>query len=132
MQHSGQDVPRETFIALRARRQAYHIATDILYEEPIDLRTVCCFVCGACSDVPDSQLAEVVCGRCGSPLSLAAHIKPPLARRLEWLPLDLPDHSDERLGAEIKRELDDTAGVTTMWFTVFIAVLIAVALFLLS
>lgn len=29
-----QDVPRETFIALRARRQAFKIAHDFLYRDP--------------------------------------------------------------------------------------------------
>ena len=28
-----EDVPRETFIALRARRQAFRIATDLLYRD---------------------------------------------------------------------------------------------------
>ena len=36
------DVPRETFTALRARREAYHVASDMIYEEPIDVRRVAC------------------------------------------------------------------------------------------
>jgi hypothetical protein len=36
-QPSTPDLPRQTFIALRARRQAYHVATDLLYhDDPAD------------------------------------------------------------------------------------------------
>lgn len=31
--HQEQDVPRETFITLRARREAYHVASDLLYRD---------------------------------------------------------------------------------------------------
>ena len=33
MKQEQSDIPRETFIALRARRQAFRIATDLLYHD---------------------------------------------------------------------------------------------------
>ena len=118
-----------TMIALRARRQAYHVASDILYEEPIDLRTVDCFRCGAHYNASVATVTEPTCARCGAPLALTAYIMPPVARYAEWVPLDLPDRSTERLIAEIERELDDTVRSSILWFVFIMTMASAVVLF---
>jgi hypothetical protein len=119
---------RPTMIALRARRQAYQIASDILYEEPLALRTVHCFRCEAHYNVTVANVADYSCAQCGAPLDLSTHVKPPLARYAEWVPLDLPDRPDERLVAEIERELDNTVGYDVLCFALFMFIVCVLTL----
>ena len=83
-------VPRATFAALRARREALHVASDILYEEPIDVRTVACSGCGAWIDVRARTITNpLTCPACGAKTPLPAYFRgkymtrqPPL---VNWL-----------------------------------------------
>lgn len=70
------NVQRETFIALRARREAYHVAADVLYEAPIDVRTVACRGCGAWLDVHGSTVTDpLTCPACGALTPLPPYLR---------------------------------------------------------
>ena len=57
---------RATFSSLRARREAYQIASDILYAEPIDLGMVRCPACHTAFARSTSGAWQVVlCSDCG-------------------------------------------------------------------
>lgn len=78
---------RQTMIALRARRQAYRIATDFLYEEPIDVSSFSCRLCGTeiRPRVVDSK-GNVCCGVCGAVNRVPPHLRdlqPPTAALAE-------------------------------------------------
>lgn len=65
MRWKQSDVPRETFIALRARRQAYRIAADCLYGRAMDVSAIDCPACH-CSIHPAQEGSIVVrCDACG-------------------------------------------------------------------
>jgi hypothetical protein len=67
---------RETMIALRARRQAYRIATDFLYENPIDVETFECRSCG--QPIRPSVVSAtgwVRCGVCGVGNRVPPHLR---------------------------------------------------------
>ena len=69
---------RQTFIALRARRQAYRIAADFLYDQPIDVNTVACRVCG--TDLTRRVLSDdyrIYCPHCGAETTLPPHRRAP-------------------------------------------------------
>ena len=83
---------RETFIALRARRQAYRVAADFLYEDPIDVETFACRSCGQ-QIRPDVVGVNgiVRCGVCGVKNQVSPHLRtrqaPPAAmvgERTHW------------------------------------------------
>ena len=76
MPHQTQrQVPRETYIALRARRQAYRIASDILYEEPIDVSTLFCQGCGAELGRSDTSFTDpMICPHCDTATPVPAHL----------------------------------------------------------
>jgi predicted RNA-binding Zn-ribbon protein involved in translation (DUF1610 family) len=71
---------RESMIALRATRQATHIARDVLYQ-PIDLQEMTCTRCGASIDwrnaLPDFQ---IYCPSCGRLESVPCHLRPSVQR----------------------------------------------------
>ena len=67
---------RATFSSLRARREAYQIASDILYEEPIDIRTVACQACGEWIDVHASTIVDpLTCLACGAKTPLPSYLR---------------------------------------------------------
>jgi hypothetical protein len=71
-----QDLRRETFIALRARHQAYRVASDMLYEEPIDVTVVFCRSCGISLDWRSDPCAEsLTCANCGTATPLPTHLR---------------------------------------------------------
>ena len=69
------DAPRETFTALRARRQAYRIATDILYDRSIDIEALDCPACHSVIHPPAGVSAVVRCGACGQLVPLPSHLR---------------------------------------------------------
>ena len=70
------ETSRATFSSLRARREAYHVASDILYEEPIDVRTVACQACGAWIDVHGSTITDPLhCFACGAKTPLPPYLR---------------------------------------------------------
>ena len=69
-------VPRATFIALRARREALQIASDILYEQPIEVRTVACSACGEWIDVRGKTTTDpLTCPACSATTPLPAYLR---------------------------------------------------------
>ena len=69
-------VPRATFIALRARREALQIASDILYEQPIEVRTVACSGCGEWIDVRGKTTTDpLTCPVCSATTPLPAYLR---------------------------------------------------------
>ena len=67
---------RQTMIALRARRQAYRIATDFLYDERIDVESFSCRACG--HDLTArafTVLGWLQCPACGSRNRAPAHLR---------------------------------------------------------
>jgi hypothetical protein len=65
-----------TFSSLRARREAHQIASDILYEDPIDVRIVACRACGAWIDVHGSTITDPLhCSACGTKTPLPAYLR---------------------------------------------------------
>ena len=67
---------RATFSSLRARREAYQIASGILYEEPIDIRTVACHACGEWIDVHASTIVDpLTCLACGARTPLPSYLR---------------------------------------------------------
>ena len=67
---------RQTFIALRARRQAYRIATDFIYENPIDVETFPCRSCG--HQVHPREMSDagwVLCTVCGESNLAPPHLR---------------------------------------------------------
>jgi len=67
---------RETMIALRARRAAHRIASDIAYEQPIDVDT---FTCRSCGHVIRPEVFDdaggLRCGVCGVRNQLPSHLR---------------------------------------------------------
>jgi hypothetical protein len=63
-------------IALRARRQAYRIAADFLYEQPIDVDTFACRSCGHLirPEVFDDA-GRLHCGVCGVRNQVPNHLR---------------------------------------------------------
>lgn len=74
-QRHEQDVPRETLIALRARRKAYRVATDIQYHRPIDVRHIECPSCHSTIQPSPTARDEAVCGACGQRVSLPSYLR---------------------------------------------------------
>ena len=69
-------IPRATFIALRARREALHVASDVLYEAPIEVRTVACSGCGGWIEVRGKTIANpLTCPTCGAKTPLPAYFR---------------------------------------------------------
>jgi hypothetical protein len=69
---------RQTFIALRARRQAYRIATDFLYDQPIDVETINCRACGKrLKRRRMSAKGWIRCRRCGVFTKAPPHLRTP-------------------------------------------------------
>ena len=67
---------RQTFIALRARRQAYRIAADFLYDEPIDVETFPCRACGhQIRPFEMSDAGWVLCSVCGESNLAPPHLR---------------------------------------------------------
>ncbi|MDQ3439938.1 MAG: hypothetical protein M3478_06260 [Planctomycetota bacterium] len=83
-------VPRATFIALRARREALHIASDVLYEAPIDVRTVACSGCGAWIDVRGKTITDpLTCPTCFAKTPLPAYLRGKYMARRPPTPIPL-------------------------------------------
>ena len=71
-----EDVRRETYVALRARREAYQIASEILYEAPIDVRAVPCGGCGRWSEVRGSTVTDpLTCPACKARTPLPPYLR---------------------------------------------------------
>jgi len=69
---------RQTMIALRARRQAYRIATDFLYDQPIDVQTIACRACGKrLKKRRMSAKGWIRCRRCGVFTKAPPHLRTP-------------------------------------------------------
>ena len=67
---------RQTFIALRARRQAYRIAADFLYDEPIDVESFPCSACGQPIHVEEvNAVGNLPCPSCGTWNRAPAHLR---------------------------------------------------------
>ena len=67
---------RQTFIALRARRQAYRIAADFLYDEPIDVESFPCSACGQPIHVEEvNAVGNLPCPSCGEWNRAPAHLR---------------------------------------------------------
>src|SRR5688572_8846924 len=67
---------RQTFIALRARRAAYRIAADFLYDEPIDVEAFACRSCGRqIRPRVVSTEGSVRCGVCGVRNVVPPHLR---------------------------------------------------------
>jgi hypothetical protein len=74
-QTHGQAVARETFIALRARREAYRVATDIQYHRPLDVRHIECPSCHSTIEPPPGDSQEAACGACGQRVPLPSYLR---------------------------------------------------------
>ena len=60
---------------MRARHQAYRIATDILYEEPIDVSTLFCRGCEAELGGRDTSFTDpMICPHCDTATPVPAHL----------------------------------------------------------
>ena len=132
-----QDLSRETFAALRARHEAYRVASDILYEEPIDVRTVACSGCGGWIDVHGGTVTDPIrCPACGTRMPLPPHIRAKYMPRqfapsasLEYRPCD------ERLVGpqmRVRRLSELEVPLWLVWTTVilFTALFVSVAMVL--
>ena len=122
-----EDVKRETFIALRARRQAYRVATDILYGRAVDVRGIECPACHSRLQ-PSAATHEIaVCGACGQHVLLPSHLK--LKPNREVTPSELAALAeDERLAAEAEAEAA-RAERRLIWFWIIAVAAVVIALF---
>jgi hypothetical protein len=66
---------RETIIALRARRKAYRIATDIVYHRPLDVRQIECPACHSTIEPSPTAREETKCRACGQRVPLPCHLR---------------------------------------------------------
>jgi len=100
------ELSRATFSSLRTRRQAYQIASDILYEEPIDVRTVACEACGRWLGAKGQTITDpLTCPKCGAKTALPPYLRakylprtapmPPLSMPMKYIPSDLPEYLNE-------------------------------------
>ena len=127
MPQQQQHAPRETFIALRARHQAYRIASEILYEAPIDVAKVFCTGCGRELYWRNQSIVDpLTCPDCGTHTPLPTYLRPyitPTCDPLypEWFE-DLRD--DETLRYEplltwAEAEVDRAVPRWLWWFALF-------------
>src|SRR2546421_6213511 len=81
------DPPRETFIALRARREAHQVSREVLYDRPIDVETLLCSSCARDLELShgDASTNMIRCDACGAqtdvPPHLRHHLPSPSAQR---------------------------------------------------
>ncbi len=123
----GQTAPRETFIALRARRQAYRIATDILYGRTVDVRSIDCPACHSAID-PAPQAWEVACCRaCGQLVPLPSHLRLKPKRKLTASEIEVAAE-EERLTAYAQADAARQERYT-VWFWMIVGVAVILALF---
>ena len=125
--------PRTTFTTLRARREALHVASDILYEEPIDVRTVACRGCGTWLDVHARTVTDpLTCPQCSTKTPLPGYLRSkymprqaPKARvPLHYIPSDIPDFIvDDPVPQTVPRWL---IGLSVILITLLIVVAVAV------
>lgn len=96
-------VPRATFIALRARREAYRISADILYGRTVDVRVIECPACHS-TVTPAPQSVEIaVCKACGQRIPLPSHLQRKPKRELTAAEIEAVAE-DERLTAYAEAE----------------------------
>ena len=95
---------RQTMIALRARRQAYRVAADFLYDEPIDTDSFWCCRCGfQLARQPLTNEGRVVCPVCRTCTRAPGHVRSRCRARFSrpvvesphdqpqfWLPRSIP------------------------------------------
>jgi hypothetical protein len=97
-QQHAPHVPRETFIALRARRAAYRIATDILYGRAVDVRVIECPACHSQIEPHQYAYDVAVCHACGQRVVLPSHLRLKPRRELSSIEIEAAAE-DERLTA---------------------------------
>src|SRR5438552_663699 len=90
------DPPRETFIALRARREAHQISREVLYDRPIDVETLLCASCARQLELSHGDAARntIRCEACGAETEVPPHLRP-----------QLPSPSAERQVCDEQEEL---------------------------
>jgi hypothetical protein len=116
---------RATFSSLRARREAYQLASDILYEEPIDIRTVACHACGQWLDVHGSTVTDpLTCPRCDARTALPSYL------RAKYLPraAPMPRSPDQYFPPDLPVYLRDAEPPVPRWLIWFTLVLLAVVI----
>ena len=96
-------VPRATFIALRARREAYRIATDILYGRAVDVRVIECPACHSTVTPAPQSIETAVCSACGQRIPLPSHLQRKPKRELTPAEIEAAA-DDERLTAYAEAE----------------------------
>jgi hypothetical protein len=114
---------------LRARREALHVASDILYEEPIDVRSVACRACGSWLDVHAKTITDpLTCSKCSAKTPLPGYLRArylprqaPVARvPVQYIPSDIPDFIvDEPVPLNVPQWL--------IWLSVVLITLLVVA-----
>jgi hypothetical protein len=119
--------PRTTFTTLRARREALHVASDILYEEPIDVRTVACSGCGGWLDVRAKTITDpLTCPACSAKTPLPGYLRAKYIARevpkprvpMGYIPSDIPDFMvDDPVPLNVPRWL--------IWLSVLLALVVA-------
>jgi hypothetical protein len=133
---------RATFSSLRARREAYQIASDILYEEPIDIRTVACHACGRWLDVHGSTVTDpLTCPKCGAQTALPSYLRAkylpraaptalPSYLRAKYLPraAPMPRSPDQYFPPDLPVYLRDAQPPVPRWLIWFTLVLLAVVI----
>lgn len=106
---------------------AYQIAADILYEEPINVRTVACTGCGEWLGIQGQTITNpLTCPKCGAKTALPPYLRarylprtapmPPSPIPMAYASSDLPDF------------LDDSEGPVPRWLIALTAVLMAIGL----
>jgi hypothetical protein len=118
---------RATFSSLRARREAYQIASDILYEEPIDIRTVACQACGEWLGVHGQTITNpLTCPKCGAKTELPPYLRARyLPRTTAMPPPTMPMGYDP---SDLLVYLDDAEPPVPRWLIWFTLVLLAVVI----
>jgi hypothetical protein len=91
-------VPRATFIALRARREAYRIAADIMHGRAIDVRAIECPACHSAIEPAPEAFQVATCHACGQRVALPSHLRLKPRRALSAAEIEAAAE-DERLRA---------------------------------
>jgi hypothetical protein len=114
---------RQTFIALRARRQAYWVATDFLYDQPIDVDTFACRSCGNTLTGHRSIFRRsLCCPRCGVRNQMPAYLRAP-----RWHPDVHRVEPNEPVEARESPQLPPEAVVLLVIFGLMLATALLVA-----
>ena len=114
---------RQTFVALRARRQAYRVAADFLYDQPIDVDTFACRSCGnTLTGHRPIFRRSLCCPRCGVRNRMPTYLRPP-----RWQPDVHRVVTDEPVEPSRSRQLQPDVVLLLVIFGLMLAAALLVA-----